>query len=383
MHEKKSPYLVAESILKQKYPDAALAFVAGSFNRNEETAFSDIDLVVIYPNLKAAWRESFVFDGWPVEAFIHDPETLNYFFYEVDAKSGIPSLPSMVAEGPAIPENHELGLKLKSVANKVLENGPSPWSEETLYHQRYLISDLIDDLRAPRNAAETNAVAGNLYEMLGNFYFRANNLWSASRKHIPRRLLQVDPALHHSWVEAFDQAFQSNTQKIIALSEQILKPFGGFLFDGYRREAPQDWRLAATSNSNKTAYKAKHISVTINNNPADVYAFASNAENLPKWAAGLSGTKIKKSGDEWICESPMGIVTVKFAEKNSFGVMDHVVTLPNGEINHNPLRVQKNGAASEVVFTLYKLPRMSDAEFDKDAAMIEKDLERLKDLLES
>lgn len=51
---KKSPYLVAENILKQKYPDAALAFVAGSFNRNEETEFSDIDLVVIFPKLEAA-----------------------------------------------------------------------------------------------------------------------------------------------------------------------------------------------------------------------------------------------------------------------------------------------------------------------------------------
>jgi predicted nucleotidyltransferase len=58
---KKSPYLVAENILKQKYLDAALVFVAGSFNRNEETEFSDIDLVVIFPKLEAAWRESFVF----------------------------------------------------------------------------------------------------------------------------------------------------------------------------------------------------------------------------------------------------------------------------------------------------------------------------------
>ena len=197
MFERKSPYIVAENILKQKYPGATLVFVAGSFNRNEETEFSDIDLVVIFPKLDAAWRESFMFEGWPVEAFVHDSETLNYFFNEVDGKDGIPSLPSMVAEGPVIPENHELGINLKSLAQKVLDKGPPKWRDEAIYHQRYAISDLVDDLRAPRNQEETNAVVGSLHEVLGNFYFRANDLWSASRKHIPRRLSKIDPVLYN------------------------------------------------------------------------------------------------------------------------------------------------------------------------------------------
>jgi len=62
----------------------------------------------------------------------------------------------------------------------------------------------------------------------------------------------------------------------------------------------------------------------------------------------------------------MGKVKVKFAEKNSFGVMDHDVTLPSGE----------------VIFTLYRLPRMSDEDFNKDCQAVEKDLKTLKDLLE-
>ena len=41
-------------------------------------------------------------------------------------------------------------------------------------------------------------------------------------------------------------------------------------------------------------FMAKHISVSINRSAAQVYEFASNPENLPKWAAGLSGS-IKKS----------------------------------------------------------------------------------------
>ena len=82
-------------------------------------------------------------------------------------------------------------------------------------------------------------------------------------------------------------------------------------------------------------FMAKHISVSINRSAAQVYEFASNPENLPKWAAGLSGS-IKKVNEDWIAESPMGRVKVKFAEKNKFGVLDHDVTLPFGSKSITP-----------------------------------------------
>jgi uncharacterized protein YndB with AHSA1/START domain len=49
-------------------------------------------------------------------------------------------------------------------------------------------------------------------------------------------------------------------------------------------------------------FTAKHINVSINRSPTDVYKFASNPENLPKWAAGLSG-KIEQVNEVWIAES--------------------------------------------------------------------------------
>jgi hypothetical protein len=128
-------------------------------------------------------------------------------------------------------------------------------------------------------------------------------------------------------------------------------------------------------------FTAKHISVSISRPAAQVYEFASNPENLPKWAAGLSGS-IKKVNDDWIAESPMGRVKVKFAEKNQFGVLDHDVTLPSGVKVTNPMRVFPNNDGSELVFTLYRRPDMSDKEFAEDAKSVEKDLAKLKTLLE-
>jgi hypothetical protein len=129
-------------------------------------------------------------------------------------------------------------------------------------------------------------------------------------------------------------------------------------------------------------YPSKQVSIAINKNVNEVYQFISTPENMPRWAAGLSQSQMVKSGDDWIAESPMGKVKVHFAEKNKFGVVDHDVTLPSGETNHNPLRVVRNGEGSEVIFTLYRLPKVTDADFDKDAAAVKKDLEKLKSLLE-
>ena len=128
-------------------------------------------------------------------------------------------------------------------------------------------------------------------------------------------------------------------------------------------------------------FVAKHISVSIERSAAQVYEFASNPENLPQWAGGLSGS-IKKVDDEWIAEAPMGRVKVEFAEKNKFGILDHDVTLSSGARFYNPMRVLPNNDGSEVVFTLYRRPEMTDQNFVKDAESVERDLKKLKILLE-
>ena len=52
-------------------------------------------------------------------------------------------------------------------------------------------------------------------------------------------------------------------------------------------------------------YRSRHVSVSIKSSPDRVYEFVSNPSNLPKWAAGLSGSIEEIEGD-LIAESPMG-----------------------------------------------------------------------------
>lgn len=131
----------------------------------------------------------------------------------------------------------------------------------------------------------------------------------------------------------------------------------------------------------KTTFKSQHISVSINCTADEVYEFASNPENLLQWAAGLSGS-IKKANGDWIAESAMGTVRIRFADKNKFGILDHDVTLPSGEKVYNPMRVFPNNNGSELVFTLYQRQDMPDKMFAEDAKIVKRDMEKLKSLLE-
>jgi len=129
--------------------------------------------------------------------------------------------------------------------------------------------------------------------------------------------------------------------------------------------------------------RSKHISIDIHRPMSEVYDFAADPLNLPKWAAGLANSKVERDGQQWFTESPMGRVTFTFAPRNDFGVLDHDVTLPSGQIVHNPLRVISDGDVCEVVFTLRHRQDMTDEEFERDADAVAKDLTTLKSVVEA
>jgi hypothetical protein len=129
------------------------------------------------------------------------------------------------------------------------------------------------------------------------------------------------------------------------------------------------------------SWPARHVSRFIARPPSVVAAFLADYSNLPKWASGLS-TGVSEENGILRCASPLGPVEVRFCAGADLGIFDHDVTLPDGRTFHNPLRVLKNDAGSEVVFTLYRLPDVTDDAYDADAATIAGDLERLGALLE-
>jgi len=125
----------------------------------------------------------------------------------------------------------------------------------------------------------------------------------------------------------------------------------------------------------------RHVSVHIERDADEVYEFCVDPANLPKWAAGLSGS-IQEVDGRWFAESPMGRVQVRFAPRNPFGVLDHRVTFADGRVFDNPMRVIPDDDSADVVFTLRRREDMTEKEFEADAAAVREDLLALKSLLE-
>jgi hypothetical protein len=182
-NSKTDPRKVVEKLYRDRYPHAQALYWAGSVAKGEGISHSDLDVVVVVEHLPNAYRETFLIEGWPVDAFIHDLETLNYFFQESRNKSGIPG---------------------------VLQIASTAW----------------------------------LYEALSQFYFRAQGKWRASGKSITRYLENDNPNLAKQFHQAFVGVFgSSETSGLEALVMKILKPYGGLLWEGYKSEAPAECKL--------------------------------------------------------------------------------------------------------------------------------------------
>jgi hypothetical protein len=129
----------------------------------------------------------------------------------------------------------------------------------------------------------------------------------------------------------------------------------------------------------------RHLTVHIDRPASAVYAFASDPKHLPLWAAGL-GSAVEHVDGRWYVETAGGRVGLDFAPANEYGVLDHVVTLPDGEVVYSPVRVIADLAGGaggcEVVFSLRRQPEMTDEDFERDATLVAADLDQLKAVLE-
>ena len=123
------------------------------------------------------------------------------------------------------------------------------------------------------------------------------------------------------------------------------------------------------------------ISVQIDRDPEAVYAYVADLNNLPRWATTFCRS-IRCEGDGWVMETSLGTMAIRLAPENDLGVLDHYLTPPGVETLYVPMRVVSNGSGSEVIFTLFRLPDVSDEAYAADAALVRQDLDRLKGLLE-
>lgn len=125
---------------------------------------------------------------------------------------------------------------------------------------------------------------------------------------------------------------------------------------------------------------ARTLTVSIGRPATEVYDYLAQPERFPAWSKFITG--MRPDGDDWIATTTAGETRVRFAPRNTFGVVDHTVTVAPGVEVSVPFRVVPNQTGSEVLFTVFRQPTQDDRQFEEDLAMVKTDLASLKNILE-
>ena len=81
-------------------------------------------------------------------------------------------------------------------------------------------------------------------------------------------------------------------------------------------------------------------------------------------------------------QTAQGEFKIHLAPRNDMGILDHYVIPSPGQEIFVPMRVVANGGGSEIIFTLFQQPGMTDEQFAADGEMVRQDLQTLKKVLE-
>jgi hypothetical protein len=230
----------------QHHPDAKTVLLAGSRSRGGGSPDSDYDVILLFGELpNGAWRETSVFEEQIIEAFAHDCGTLAYFCREVDRPSGLPVLPTMIAEGiPILSRSPALLEDARRIAAETLQSGPPLLAPETVRERRYAITELAAALGHHRGKGSVIAIGAALHIALADFALRAAGRWSARGKAIPDALEAMNPVLATQFTAAFAALFATeDAALVLALVDSILAPYGGQLRTGFRQVASAAWRI--------------------------------------------------------------------------------------------------------------------------------------------
>jgi predicted nucleotidyltransferase len=236
------PLATIHKLISTNYPEVKAVFWGGSLSEGRGTPASDLDLVIVFEALANSYREAFIFDGWPIDTFVHDLDTLRYFC-KTEKSNGKPALINMILWGKEILAQNSVSIEAKIIAAEALAVGPDAWDQAQIDKERFLITDILDDIKSPNNKEEQIIGCVHLFEPLLQFYFRAQAKWTASGKALMRLLRQENPDLAEEWTAAFEKLVQiGDATAVETVVIKILEPYGGLLWDGFRSDAPGEWK---------------------------------------------------------------------------------------------------------------------------------------------
>ncbi len=113
-----------------------------------------------------------------------------------------------------------------------------------------------------------------------------------------------------------------------------------------------------------------------------VFEFLSNPANWPLWAI-VNVKAIRPSDDEWWdMETPAGQAKLRIRPDAATGLLDHDFHAPDASWTV-PARVVPNGDGSEFLLTFFQPPTFGDDFFKQQISLVDSELAKLKQIMES
>jgi len=149
----------------------------------------------------------------------------------------------MVLNGRDLLSPNHYSTEARRIAAEAFARGPISWSRAEIDKERFLITDILDDIKHPKSKEEQIASAIHLFEPMIQFYFRSQGQWAASGKSLMRLLQKHNPILAQELNQGFEDLVKSgDATGLESGAEKILSPHGGSFWDGFRADAPQECR---------------------------------------------------------------------------------------------------------------------------------------------
>jgi hypothetical protein len=233
-----APIDAARDLVGERFPAATQAWLGGSVVFGEATATSDLDITVLDESA-VVHRESLLFEGWPVELFVHSEASIQHFVAK-DLAQRKPTMARLIARGVELLPG-EAGAAIRKHCEQTLEAGPGPLPNDELDGARYALSDLVDDLRGAVPGPIGAAIAVEAWRRTAELVLAVNGHWTGGGKWLARELLALDEVAGTNWAmtlhESLQLAVAGDTTPLERAADAALAEAGGRLWDGHHQVA--------------------------------------------------------------------------------------------------------------------------------------------------
>ncbi|WP_052135907.1 nucleotidyltransferase domain-containing protein [Arthrobacter sp. PAMC 25486] len=229
------PITIARSYVEEMHAGAEASILGGSAALGRSTPTSDLDIAILYRAGGANYAETLRYRGWIVEAFIHTPESLA-FWYEKERSIRCAVIGDICARGLLLTDNGA-GKQWQDEARLYMRQGPMPLTDAERDLRRYDLSCSMDDLLGSGSPAETFATASDVFRQTAELLLLRHQKWLGNGKWVVRRLEQLPKDEAALGLLAWAASKDNDPQKLAGIARDVLDQNGGYAMEGFLRGA--------------------------------------------------------------------------------------------------------------------------------------------------